>query len=393
MIKMDKNINLKELSDIRTERAYSILKNGNPEMISEQEFLVPASNPEFRYKVSHIDSWTCECPDFQKRCRENGLYCKHIKAIQLFQKLKNKTEVEELLPETKETINECPSCKSSNLIKRGLRNSKKGKIQRYSCKDCRKRFTASPIKYIQIDTKNICLVMDLYFKGLSLRDIQDNIFQFHNIKVSHESIRRYIRKFSKLMDNYVNNQVKGKLQLGNQIQCDEQTVKIGKEKLWNWNAIDVKTKYLVANNLSKSRYFNDIKAIVTKVKEEGVRPEEYRTDSLKGYHRAINEVFELDKLRFPYTVHVRSKGFKDEINTNNIERYHNEWRDFDKRRRGFGNMETAMDWNVGYRLYHNVIRKHQGLNGLTPLQKANIELNLGNNRWLDLLKRSLKDGK
>ena len=61
---MDKNINLKELSDIRTERAYSILKNGNPEMINEQEFLVPASNPEFRYKVSHIDSWTCECLDF-----------------------------------------------------------------------------------------------------------------------------------------------------------------------------------------------------------------------------------------------------------------------------------------------------------------------------------------
>lgn len=233
--------------------------------------------------------------------------------------------------------------------------------------------------------------MDLYFKGLSLRNIQDNIFQFHNIKVSHESIRRYIRRFSKLMDNYVSKETKGKLQLGNQIQCDEQTVQIGKSKLWNWNAIDVKTKYLVANNLSKSRYFNDIKAIVNKVKDEGARSEEYRTDSLKGYHRAINEVFELDKLRFPYTIHVRSKGFKDTINTNNIERYHNEWRDFDKRRRGFGNMETATDWNIGYRLYHNVIRKHMGLNGLTPLQMANVDLGLGKNRWLDLLKRSLEN--
>ncbi len=48
--------------------------------------------------------------------------------------------------------------------------------------------------------------------------------------------------------------------------------------------------------------------------------------------------------------YLKSKGFKDEINTNNIERYHNKFREFDKTRKGFGNMEITQEWNDGYRL-------------------------------------------
>jgi len=378
---------LKKLSDIRTERAYSILKNGKPKIINKQEFLVPASNPNYKFKVTHRDAWTCECPDFQKTCKDKGLYCKHIKAIQFFLKLRNKTEIDNILNEN--SRKECIYCKSKNIIKRRIRKSNKGNLQRYYCKDCKKRFILNPIKYIKINAKNICLVMDLYFKGLSLRDIQDTLDQFHKIEISHESIRRYIRNFTKLMNNYVKEQTNGKLKLGGKWQTDEQTIQVGKEKLWNWNTIDTKTKYLVANNITKSRYYDDTVKIIEKAKEECGRPEELRTDGLRGYPGAIREVFELNKLKFPYTVHVKSKGFRDNINTNIVERYHNEWREFDKIRRGFGNMETAQDWNEGYRLFHNVIRKNMALNGLTPLQNAEIDLDLGRNRWLGLLLKSL----
>jgi hypothetical protein len=44
----------------------------------------------------------------------------------------------------------------------------------------------------------------------------------------------------------------------------------------------------------------------------------------------------------------------------------------------------------GYRNYYNLIRPHQALNGQTPAQKANMELELGNNKWLSLLKRAYK---
>lgn len=42
----------------------------------------------------------------------------------------------------------------------------------------------------------------------------------------------------------------------------------------------------------------------------------------------------------------------------------------------------------GLRLFHNFIKK--GVDGLTPLERAQIPIVLQNNRWLSLLKESLK---
>ena len=72
-----------------------------------------------------------------------------------------------------------------------------------------------------------------------------------------------------------------------------------------------------------------------------------------------------------------------------VERYHNEFREFDKVRRGFKSDETAQQWSDAFRLYHNFIKKHMALNGATPSQVAEINIDLGRNRWLSLLKQSL----
>jgi len=42
------------------------------------------------------------------------------------------------------------------------------------------------------------------------------------------------------------------------------------------------------------------------------------------------------------------------------------------------------------RIYYNFIRSHMALNGKTPAQQANIDLKLGKNKWLDLIKASSK---
>lgn len=71
------------------------------------------------------------------------------------------------------------------------------------------------------------------------------------------------------------------------------------------------------------------------------------------------------------------------------ERYPNEFREFDKVRRGFKSDKTAQQWSDAFRLYHNFIKKHMALNGATPSQIAEIDIDLGRNRWLSLLHQSL----
>ncbi len=70
------------------------------------------------------------------RCKGKGLYCKHIKAILLFEKLKNHYEIEatpikkdiELILE-KPQKELCPFCNSENLIKSGIRKTVLGEKQ------------------------------------------------------------------------------------------------------------------------------------------------------------------------------------------------------------------------------------------------------------------------
>lgn len=50
-------------------------------------------------------------------------------------------------------------------------------------------------------------------------------------------------------------------------------------------------------------------------------------------------------------------------------------------------MESASAIMKGYEIYYNFIRKHQGI-GCRPYELAIPELELGKNRWLDLIKMS-----
>ena len=56
--------------------------------------------------------------------------------------------------------------------------------------------------------------------------------------------------------------------------------------------------------------------------------------------------------------------------------------------RGFhGCIESASAIMKGYEIYYNFIRKHQGI-CCCPYELAIPDLELGNNRWLDLIKLS-----
>ena len=235
--------------------------------------------------------------------------------------------------------------------------------------------------------KIVTLTMDLYFKGLSLRDISDTVYQFYGLKLHHETVRRWIRRFSDIMNNYVDTLHP---KLSGKIEVDEQTVKSNGKHIWSWNAIDEETRFLIANNITDGREIEDARGIFQKIKQVSeIPPSQIKTDGLWSYERAIRKEFVTRRGSRKILDHIRNVGISKESNNNIVERYHNEFREFDKVRRGFKSDKTTEEWGQDFRLYHNFIKKHHGLNGLTPSQVAELDLKLGRNRWLSLLRQSI----
>jgi len=66
------------------------------------------------------------------------------------------------------------------------------------------------------------------------------------------------------------------------------------------------------------------------------------------------------------------------------------FRERDKVLRGLKKEETAKVIAEGFRAYYNFLRPHQALESKTPAEKANINPDLGRNRWLSLIQKSFK---
>ena len=390
---------IKNFSEWRNERAKAILQNGNPSQIDEFTYLVPSQfDSTKKYRVTHIDSYSCECQDFKRRCVGKNLYCKHIKAILLFEKVKAKYEVEPQVEKEIELIIEqpqkdvCPYCSHEEIFRRGQRKTKLGMKQLYCCKSCKKRFVLEPIKNIKGNSKFVCLAMDCFYKGLSYRDISDQFKQFYGLSLSHETIRTWVLRFSEVMEKYsetIQPNIKGVW------NADETLIltKEGKNKEntnyhYVWNVIDNETKFLLATECSgRSRKSKDAQHVFTEAwKQNGKMPNQIIVDGYKGYQDGCRKTFRNwgneRKVKF-----TSIKGQRKKINNNAIESHHSHQKEFHKIRRGVTKVQEYQD---GFKVFHNYIRK-SARKKLTPAEKCGIGIE--GNRWNTLLLNSIKQQK
>lgn len=96
-------------------------------------------------------------------------------------------------------------------------------------------------------------------------------------------------------------------------------------------------------------------------------------------------------MRNPRTRHIRSAGIRSRENNNNVERLQGTVRERNKVMRGLKNPETPI--TDGFQIYYNFIRSHMSLDGKTPAEASGIDLELGENKWLSLLQKSLKQNR
>lgn len=361
-------------------RGYEILMKGDePKQLDDLTFQVPSQLGNGVYLVSLVDGeWRCECPDHMYRLVE----FKHIHAVKFWLALRDQivSEVEETIPEIV-----CPLCGSEEIKKNGTRKTKVGKRQRYRCLQCDKSFMLDEaFKNLIGDPQIISSCLDLYFKGISLRKIADHVKQFLGLKVSHVTIYNWVKRYMKLVNAYVE---KLNPQIGAMWHVDEMKVKNGGQWSWLWNVMDEETRFMLVSTISKTRNIQDARRVFQKAKQTAQRdPKFVVSDGLPAYIKAFKKEFYT--LKKPRVQHIRKPRFTDLTNNNIVERLNGTVREREKVMRGMKGANTAEELMNGFRTYYNFVRPHMSLDGKTPAEASGLEIELGQNKWLGLIKEA-----
>ena len=279
----------------------------------------------------------------------------------------------------------CRFCNSKNIIKRGKRKTEnRGKVQRYYCKACKKRFTQNDGFYrMRNNPLKITCCLDMYFRGVSLRKIQDHLKAFYPHNSSHMSILRWIRKYSLMISKFTDN-----LEVDNSraITFDEIEFNTKGKRSFFIDVMDMNSRYILSSGYYPKRGMQEVREVLRTAKKKSKnKTTRFETDGLKVYPRA---------LRKEYNYNKRNKDFIHKITTSSdksfnwkIERLHNSIRERFKVCRNFGSLESARAIMKGYEIFYNFCRKHQGIK-CYPYELAIPELKLGVNKWLELIKLS-----
>jgi transposase-like protein len=162
---------------------------------------------------------------------------------------------------------QCKHCGSEKIVKNG---KVKGQ-QVHKCKDCGHRFLLNGSFAKMRNDKNILVAaLNFYYDGLSLRKAQRNLEQIFGERVSQVTILNWIKKYSRLVKEYMVTQVP---QLSGLWHEDETMIQCEGRSIWFWEMIDEDTKFMVASHISGTRSLEDTVAIFQKGFDQSkVRP-------------------------------------------------------------------------------------------------------------------------
>lgn len=297
----------------------------------------------------------------------------------------------------------CPNCQSEDIKKNGIRKTEnRGNIQRYKCKSCSYRFTLDDGFYRMRNTpQKITQPIDLFYRGVSTRKVQEHLAIFHPHNASHMSVYNWVIKYAKMISKFTN---KLKLNVGSEVQIDEiefhrrkghKKGQKGIDKNFFIDSICPETKFMLSSEYAKTRNRRDIKAVTQRIKE---RTDEQiqmaTTDGWNAYIKTIKSVWGYNNNLGKYNVfHNRViVSEKDEVFNYPIERLHNSIKARTKIMRGFhGSINSANAIMKGWEIYYNFITKHQQIK-CCPYELAIPELAevLGEvkNKWIGLIQMS-----
>lgn len=266
----------------------------------------------------------------------------------------------------------CKHCGNGGLLKYG---TYKGR-QLYWCKICKRKVKADDaLFHMKVSPDFISSALELYYTGSSIEDICQH---FRNAKGYHPSKSVVFGWIDRFTDKAVEHFRQYTPKVGKVWACDETVLKLDKKrKVWFWDIIDLKTRYLIASRVSTTRTTKDAALLMDKAKRiTGIEPEKIITDKLYAYWDGIELVFGAD------TEHVQSSPFTKGDNTSKIERWHSTLKERTKVMKAFRNVDTLIQFTDGFQAYYNFLKPHYSLIGKTPAEAAKVKYDVKN--WQDI---------
>ena len=274
----------------------------------------------------------------------------------------------------------CKHCGSAKVVKYG----KKGDTQYYLCRDCKRTFAGTDaLPGMRFPPDQIAAAIGLFYSGLSIDAIRRQLDSIYHVYPSDSTVYQWVIRYTKVA---VGAARISKLQVGPIWVADETMLKLDRDvKVWFWDIIDSKTRYLLASHMSESRTTKDAEMLMERAyRVAGKAPRVVYTDKLASYLDGIELTCGAD------TRHRPGGPFDIENNTNLIERFHGTLKARTKVMRGLHSRRTARLIMDGWLIHYNYFRPHEALKDLapkgiekTPAQVAKADYHFKN--WKDVI--------
>jgi putative transposase len=331
--------------------------------------VVSRSDPGKRYIVRIADGKRmCECMDFAK-----GKKCKHIYAVTYYLMIR---DLRAGLRNTTEEEVRCKFCGSENINKAGFRYNKTGIVQRYYCKDCHRWFR-DPIGFdhCRFKPEVIATALDLYCRGLSLRQISDHLESAYGIEVSYGTIYLWLKKYVELVRSYTS-EFTGNF--SERWHADETLLNVSGRDLVLWNLLDNETRFLIACHVSARKSEEEAENLIKKgLQKSNSPPWEVITDGNPAYTEALRKEASPGKP----LIHVVGP-LAGPVTNNRVERLNQTIKRRAKGTTHFNKKEGVETFVNAFGIFYNFIRSHSALNYATPAEKAGI---IKKTNWHELI--------
>lgn len=276
----------------------------------------------------------------------------------------------------------CKYCGSDNIFRYGY--TKKG-TQRYVCNECKRTFLDNRApEGMRFSTDVIASALNQFYESASLNKIQRQLKLTYGVSPHHSNIYRWIVRYSQIASKELNSVP---IKAGSRWVADETMLRLKEKdgsKVWFWDIIDSKSRFLLASHLSESRGTKDAQILMERAaRRAGKAPRTIVTDKLASYIDGVELAFGAD------TEHTPAKRLTATPGTQLIERFQGTVKDRTKVMRSFMRRSTAKTVMDGWLVHYNFFRPHGALKNKTPAEAAGASAPYKS--WKDVVKKAKSD--